>query len=77
MRRAFTLIEVLVVIGIVVILVGLVLPALGTLAEGGRSAECQSNLRQLAAASQAYVTLNKERFAPAVLMFAPGPGSGV
>ena len=53
MRRAFTLIEVLVVIGIVVILVGLVLPALGTLAEGGRSAECQSNLRQLAAASQA------------------------
>lgn len=77
MKRAFTLIEVLVVIGIVVILIGLVLPALSTLAEGGRSAECQSNLRQLASASQAYVTLNKERFAPAVLMFAPTAGAGV
>lgn len=76
MKRAFTLVEVLVVIGIVVILIGLVLPALSTAAEGGRAAECQSNLRQLAVASQTYTTLNKERFAPAVLMFGL-PGVGV
>ncbi len=76
MTRAFTLIEALVVIAIVVILIGLVLPGVRTAAEGGRATECQSNLRQLAQASQAYATLNKDRFAPAILQFAM-PGGGV
>jgi prepilin-type N-terminal cleavage/methylation domain-containing protein len=53
-RRAFTLIEVLVVIAVVAILVALLLPAIGSARESGRSAVCLSNLRQSATICRAY-----------------------
>ena len=49
-RRGFTLIELLVVIGVIVILVALLLPAIGMVRSQARSSECRAHLAQIGVA---------------------------
>ena len=53
-RAALTLIETLVAIGIVVLLVAIVVPAVQRVRESARRAACRSNLRQIGLALQQY-----------------------
>jgi prepilin-type N-terminal cleavage/methylation domain-containing protein/prepilin-type processing-associated H-X9-DG protein len=66
--RAFTLIELLLVIAITAILAGLLLPALGRGKAQAYNAACVNNLRQLAIATRVYADENQERLPSAEIL---------
>jgi prepilin-type N-terminal cleavage/methylation domain-containing protein/prepilin-type processing-associated H-X9-DG protein len=55
-QKAFTLIEVLVVISVVALLLAILMPALAAARSGAEGLVCRSNLRQLLTASASYAT---------------------
>ena len=64
--RAFTLVELLVVIGIIALLVALLLPSLQRAQEAGRRATCLSQLRQITMAVLMYEQVNKSLPGPTI-----------
>ena len=63
--RGFTLVELLVVIGIIALLVSILLPALSKARQAAQGVVCEANLRQIGAALMMYASDNKSRFFPA------------
>jgi prepilin-type N-terminal cleavage/methylation domain-containing protein len=67
--RGFTLVELLVVIGIIAVLISLLLPALGRARKSAQTTACLSNMRQLGMASIFYGN-DSQQYMPA--MYTPG-----
>src|SRR5687768_1788490 len=61
-RRAFTLVELLVVIGIIALLIAILMPSLSRARTQSQRVACMSNLRQLGAAFVMYTNANKGAF---------------
>src|SRR5688572_26453869 len=69
-RRAFTLVELLVVIGIIAVLISILLPTLGRARRAAQEVACMSNLRQRATSMHSYADAYKGNTMP--IVFTPG-----
>lgn len=72
-QRGFTLVELLVVIGLILMLAGILLPAARKSIEAGRQVTCLDHLRQIAQATLLYASDNGEQF-PAMSGLEPDQG---
>ncbi len=75
-RVGFTLVELLVVIGIVAVLAAVILAVLPRAREMARQAACMSNSKQIVAAARMYADDYDRRLVPALIRGAPAPSRG-
>jgi prepilin-type processing-associated H-X9-DG protein/prepilin-type N-terminal cleavage/methylation domain-containing protein len=76
-RTGFTLVELLVVIGIIAILIGILLPALHKARDQARTAKCLSNLRGIGHGILMYSTENQGYLLPGWISRPDGSGNGI
>ena len=76
-RRGFSLVELLVVIGIIVILIALIIVSVGSFQDSARLTNCMSNQHQLQVGLVSWSQDNKGKFmSPNSTWDAPNPGGG-
>ena len=75
-RHGFTLVELLVVIGIIAVLIGILLPALSRAREQAQTSACLSNLRQISQGFQMYANDFKGFVVPGFVRSYPPGGRG-
>lgn len=68
-RSAFSLVELLIVCGVVALLFGILMPALINARRQARAVVCASNLRQVATANLLYLNDHEQRFCPGAPRF--------
>lgn len=66
-KKAFTLVELLVVISIIALLLSVLLPALSAARSQTRTVVCKSNIRQLVLANTGYAVENNNYYVPAAI----------
>jgi len=70
-HNAFTLVELLVVIGIIALLISILLPSLNKARKSAVAVQCSSNMRQLNLALTMYINDHKQKFPYTSLSSAP------